>query len=71
MNSIRNIQWMSAKKALALVYNKPCSICGAPSCCAVRDDGITPACMTHGIMAKNLGYTVAFPEPPPMKGSRS
>ena len=63
---IRNMQWMSEKKALSYVNGKPCRICGAPSCCAVRDNGVAPACMTHGAMAKKLGYIVAFPEPPIM-----
>lgn len=56
-------QFMSPKKALSLVRNKPCMICGEPSCCAVRDNGIAPACMTHGLMAQKLGYIVTFPEP--------
>jgi hypothetical protein len=64
--AIRNMQWMSEKQALRLVYNKPCRICGQPSCCAVRDNGVAPACMTHGIMAQKLGYIVAFPDPPIM-----
>jgi len=56
-------QFMSKKKALWLVYNKPCAICGEPSSCAVLDYGISPACITHGLMAQKMGYIVAFPEP--------
>ena len=59
-------QFISEKKALQMVYGKPCRICGQPSCCAVRDSGIAPACKTHGEIAQKLGYTVAFPEPPIM-----
>lgn len=62
--SIRNMQWVSHKKALAYVNGKPCRICGQPSCCAVRDNGVGPACMTHGKMAEKLGYIVAFPSSP-------
>ena len=56
------MQWISEKRASAIVYNKPCLICGQPSCCAVRDYGVAPACMTHGLVAQRLGYIVAFPE---------
>lgn len=56
-------QFVSPKKALSLVRNKPCRICGEPSSCAVRDYGIAPACITHGLMAQRMGYIVTFPEP--------
>lgn len=65
--SAGKMQWVSEKKALQMVLNKPCRICGEPSCCAVRDYGIAPACMKHGKEAQKLGYIVAFPEENPMK----
>ena len=64
MSQMCRTQIICKNKALKLVYGKPCRICGQPSCCAVRDNGIAPACMTHGIMAQKLGYIVAFPDPP-------
>ena len=60
---IANMQIKSNKKALAIVKNQPCRICGQPSSCAVRDNGIQPACLDHGVMAQKLGYIVTFPEP--------
>lgn len=61
--NIARMQWISEKKALELVQNKPCRICGAPSSCAVRDRGVAPVCMEHGLIAQKLGYIVTFPEP--------
>ena len=61
--SIGRMQIISKKKALKMVYGKPCAICGQPSSCAVRDSGVQPACLDHGITAQKLGYIVAFPEP--------
>lgn len=57
------MQIKSDKSALKMVKNKPCKICGNPSSCAVRDNGIMPACLDHGIMAQRIGYIVTFPEP--------
>ena len=61
--AISRMQIKSDKKALELVKNKPCRICGQPSSCAVRDNGIQPACLDHGITAQKLGYIVTFPDP--------
>jgi len=61
--TIQRMQIKSNKTALEIVKNKPCRICGQPSSCAVRDNGIQPACLDHGLMAQKLGYIVTFPEP--------
>jgi hypothetical protein len=60
---IQRMQIKSNKAALEIVKNKPCRICGQPSSCAVRDNGIQPACLDHGLMAQKLGYIVTFPGP--------
>jgi len=63
MSKAGRMQWVSKNKALKLVQGKPCAICGQPASCAVRDWGVAPACIDHGLMAQNQGYLVAFPDP--------
>ena len=61
--SVGAMQIKSDRTALKMVKNQPCRICGQPSSCAVRDNGVQPACLDHGLMAQKLGYIVTFPEP--------
>ena len=71
MSVVGRMQFVDEKTALKRVQGKPCAICGAPSSCAVRDNGVVPACLDHGLMAQGLGYIVAFPDPIPMLNERS
>ena len=71
MSVVGRMQFVDKKTALRRVQGKPCAICGAPSSCAVRDNGVAPACLDHGLMAQDLGYLVAFPEPIIMYKERS
>lgn len=71
MSRVGRMQWITRAEALKLIHGKPCAICGAPSSCAVRDNGVVPACLDHGLMAQGLGYLVAFPDPIPMLNERS
>ena len=71
MSVVGMMRFVDKKKALKRVQGKPCAICGAPSTCAVRDYGVAPACLDHGLMAQGLGYLVAFPEPIIMYKERS
>ena len=71
MSVVGRMQFVDKKTALKRVQGKPCAICGAPSSCAVRDNGVAPACLDHGLMAQGLGYLVVFPEPIIMHKERS
>ena len=71
MSRVGRMQFVARETALKRVQGKPCAICGAPSSCAVRDNGVVPACLDHGLMAQGLGYMVAFPDPIPMYKERS
>ena len=71
MSVVGRMQFVDKKTALRRVQGKPCGIWGAPSSCAVRDNGVAPACLDHGLMAQELGYLVAFPEPIIMYKERS
>lgn len=62
MSVVGRMQFVGKKTALKRVQGKPCAICGAPSSCAVRDNGVAPACLDHGLMAQGLGYMVEFPD---------
>jgi hypothetical protein len=70
MSKSGRMQFVNKQRALKMVHGKPCAICGVPASCAVRDNGIQPACLDHGLMAQGLGYLVAFPEAIPMLDER-